>query len=286
MQSQKALVRRNIVGNNRVARLYDDWHPEIFTEIEQSRLRQSLGAIRGAFDETPAPAALDFGSGSGNVTRHLVELGFETTSADVAERFLAIVEERWGDSVRTVKLNGKDLSALGDSTFDLIALYSVLHHLPDYLQTISDLVRRLRPGGILYLDHEVSEGYWRSDATYEDFLTRVAPQEPPRKKTFRRFLKPSNYVNALRQKYYQLAGYTDQGDIHVFPEDHVEWSEIRRSLERRGLSVVLDEDYLLYRGHYDVDVYEQYRSRCADVHVLAMRAPSEQASAELRDASV
>jgi 2-polyprenyl-3-methyl-5-hydroxy-6-metoxy-1,4-benzoquinol methylase len=270
-------VRRNIVGNNRVARVYDDWHPEIFTEMEQDRLSGALSRALSATGASPAARALDFGCGSGNVTRHLVSLGCEVVAADVACKFLDIVEEKLGSTgrVETVLLNGRDLSALQDRTFDLIALYSVLHHVPDYIGVVEELARMLRPGGVLFMDHEMTDAYWDGSETYDEFLARACHQAAPRAKTIARFFKPRNYFNKARDLYIRLSGLTDQGDIHVFPDDHIEWARIEDSLAAMGFIPVLSEDYLLFRAHYDVEVFREYEQRCSDVHVLALRRPSD-----------
>ncbi|MEM4732959.1 MAG: methyltransferase domain-containing protein, partial [Candidatus Bathyarchaeia archaeon] len=47
--------------------------------------------------------------------------------------------------------------------FDLIACYSVLHHLPDYAGAVQRLSAFLKKGGVLYLDHEASPFYWKSE---------------------------------------------------------------------------------------------------------------------------
>jgi ubiquinone/menaquinone biosynthesis C-methylase UbiE len=278
LSEEQRQIRRNVRGSNRIARIYDDWHPEIFTQIEQCRLRESLEkatvAVGVRRDEM---SALDFGCGSGNLTRHLLELGMAVTAADVSERFLRIVTERWGSTGRctTVLLNGRDLRQLRDASFDIVAVYSVLHHLPDYLGTLDELARVLAPGGVLYLDHEASDGYWLGDAEYEKFLSQVTPQQPNTRKSWTRFLKPRNYMNKARAiayvRYHRLAGHGDEGDIHIYHHDHIEWDKVRLRLESNGLQLAFSDDYLLYRAHYDLDLYDAYRDRCSDVHCLAMR---------------
>jgi SAM-dependent methyltransferase len=47
--------------------------------------------------------------------------------------------------------------------FDLITGYSVLHHLPDYVSVIQCLSLFLKKGGVIYLDHEASPFYWKSE---------------------------------------------------------------------------------------------------------------------------
>jgi ubiquinone/menaquinone biosynthesis C-methylase UbiE len=271
-------IRRNVVGNNRYARLYDSHHPEIFTPIEQARLRATLQEAAAAAGPDPTEMrALDFGCGSGNLTRHLLDMGLEVAAADVADKFLRIVEKRWSDNPRltTVQLDGRDLRVFPDSSFDLVATYSVLHHLPDYLGALSELARVLRPGGVIYLDHEASDGYWLGDPVYDEFVAAVTPPPRPRNTSFTKYLDPRNYYRRGRellvQRYHQLAGHNDQGDLHCYPEDHIEWSLVQQRLENLGLDVVFGRSYLLYRDGYPMDVFEAYQDRCSDVYVLAMK---------------
>lgn len=54
----------------------------------------------------------------------------------------------------------------------MVATYSVLHHIPDYLGVIKELIRVTKPGGIIYIDHEVNEQYWEKSAVYNEFLKK------------------------------------------------------------------------------------------------------------------
>jgi ubiquinone/menaquinone biosynthesis C-methylase UbiE len=49
------------------------------------------------------------------------------------------------------------------NTFDLITCYSVLHHLPDYVEVLHRLSAFLRKGGVMYIDHEASPFYWKNE---------------------------------------------------------------------------------------------------------------------------
>jgi 2-polyprenyl-3-methyl-5-hydroxy-6-metoxy-1,4-benzoquinol methylase len=280
-ESEKVL-RRNIVGNNRIAQRYDTWHPEIFTDIEQERLSAVLARAVGAVESGGVPPlVLDFGCGSGNLTRHLLALGCSVVAADVAPKFLKIVQQKFGSSgrVETVQLNGRDLSALAGRRFDAIATYSVLHHVADYMGTVRELTRMLRPGGVLFIDHEWSERRWDGDSLYDEFLSAVWSPPPRRKKTLARFFKPRNYLNTARDLYYRYSGLLDQGDIHVYPNDHIEWAKLESDLHDQGLVTIFSEDYLLFWAHYDVDVYRAYKDRTVDMHVLAMRTAARDAPA-------
>lgn len=263
--SNQDQIARNIEVHNRVAEKYDATHGEIFNPVEQQRLADSLAAAKAAIRTgAEPPRALDFGCGSGNLTRHLLGLGFEVTAADVTPHFLSLVEGRFaGAPVTTLRMNGTDLTELPDGSFDMVATYSVLHHVPDYLLAVREMGRVCRRGGVVYIDHEPTEGYWTPDETYRRFQAEGARFD------WRKYLRPSNYVHKVRRLFNPR--HTNEGDIHVFPDDHVEWAKVTALLEEQGFEVVLRSEYLLFRDLYRPEVYERYRDRCTDNQCMIFR---------------
>ena len=102
--------------------------------------------------------ALDYGCGSGNITNQLLNLNINVVAADVSSHFLTLVRQKFScDRLSTLSLNGKDLIGVEADSFDFIAVYSVLHHIPDYLAAITELARVCKPGGVIYIDHEQND---------------------------------------------------------------------------------------------------------------------------------
>jgi ubiquinone/menaquinone biosynthesis C-methylase UbiE len=264
-------IQFNKQAGDRVSARYERLHGEIFNPIEQQRLRAALTAARIAVKTGATPLrALDYGCGSGNLTRHLIELGIYTISADVSEGFLGLIESRFHQTRLSegLLINGKDLSNVPDDSFDLAATYSVLHHVPDYLHIVREMCRVLKPGGIIYLDHEANESYFSKPKEYIEFLKKARPIINVRR-CLRLLLDVRGYVHILRRL--MNPRYKPEGDIHVWPDDHVEWAKIEKLLSSEGFEIVLKQDYLLYRNNYKLDVYEQYNDRCADETVLIAR---------------
>ena len=250
---------------------YERKHGEIFNQIEQERLVQALATARDAIRTDSDPKrALDYGCGSGNLTRHLLDLGLHTVSADVSDGFLALVRETFEASgaSSTLAINGRDLASVADDTFDLVATYSVLHHVPDYLAIVEELCRVVKPGGVLYIDHEVIEAYYQKPAVYVEFLKKARPRVNV-KRLVSLLVDVKGYGHILRRL--MNPRYKREGDIHVWPDDHIEWDKIERIVTDRGFEIILKEDYLLCRAIYDPAVYDAYRSRCADQRVLIAR---------------
>jgi SAM-dependent methyltransferase len=263
---QQRQIARNVRIHDRVAAHYEEIHDEIFNAVEQDRLRTALARAKEALrTDSGRPRALDFGCGSGNLTRQLLALGFEVVAADVSPAFLDLVERRQaGQAVTTYLMDGKSLAGLENDAFDFVATYSVLHHVPDYLAAIAEMGRVARPGGVVYIDHEHCPAYWRQDPAYREFVRRASRFD------WRKFLVPNNYYGKLRRVLID-PHYSNEGDIHVWPDDHIEWDEIEAVLRRHLFDTLFVDDYLVFRGRYRPEVYEQYRTRCCDMRVLAMR---------------
>ena len=253
------------------AAVYEYAHGDIFNSIEQQRL---YGMLREAVQSVQTGAqpvqALDFGCGSGNLTRHLIGLGVHTVSADVSDDFLEGIRSKFSATSlsETLKLNGTDLSNVPEAHFDLVATYSVLHHVPDYLAIVREFGRVVKPGGIVYIDHEVTPDYYDRPPVYVEFLKMARPRVD-----WRRMCSLALDVRGYRHILRRLANprYKREGDIHVWPDDHIEWDQIERVLSSQGFEIVLKHDYLLYKAIYDLQVYHEYKDRCADERVLIAR---------------
>lgn len=264
-RSLEQQVALNIARHDRIAAKYEARHGEIFNDVEQNRLRAALERARALIRTGANPfKALDVGCGSGNLTGHLLDLECSVVAADVSTGFLDLVRGRFrGRAVEPFRMNGRDLSELPDASFDVVAAYSVLHHIPDYLAALREFARICKPGGIVFLDHEMSERFWQGDPVYEVF----------RKEAFRidwkKYFTPGNYLHRLRRVFDPR--HANEGDIHVWPDDHIEWREVTVLFESLGFEVVLAEDYLLYRKLFRREVFERFRFRCSDTRLMVFR---------------
>ena len=88
-------IARNVAIHDRMARRYDALHGEIFNTTEQARLQGVLSRAKDAVRSGGMPIlALDFGCGSGNLTRHLLGLGMKVTAAAVSYTHLTLPTKR------------------------------------------------------------------------------------------------------------------------------------------------------------------------------------------------
>jgi len=69
--------------------------------------------------------------------------------------------------------------------------------------------------------------------------------------------------------------YQIEGDIHVWPDDHVDWDGIKKILAAAGFEVLMLEDYLLYKRGCPIETYSRYERLCSDERLLAARKLSK-----------
>lgn len=262
-------LESNIRAHNKVAKKYERIHGEIYNDVEQARLHESLTtALSYVNTGNIIKCALDFGCGAGNLTKHLTSLGCEVIASDVSQGFLDLVASRtYATSVKTVRLNGVDLSNIQNDSVDMVATYSVLHHVPDYLAIIKEFMRVLKSGGVIYIDHELSKNFWEKDSSLKAFELEMKGKSIPE---LGKYFVLTNYIDWAIRKF-SNPRYRREGDIHVFEDDHIEWAKIASTLIEAGGEVLLEKDYLLFKRNYDVSVYNAYKNIVGDMHFMIVR---------------
>ncbi|MFA5249250.1 MAG: class I SAM-dependent methyltransferase [Candidatus Paceibacterota bacterium] len=266
MNGEKS-IEFNASAHNKIFDRYERIHGEIFNPVEQSRLRRQLEQAASLIKSfSSVKKALDYGCGSGNLTKHLIDIGFRVSAADVSEKFLELVADRYGaeeGSLKKIKINGYDLSGIEDGSFDFFGSYSVLHHVPDYLKIVQEAARVIRRGGVIYFDHEANDAFWSKPKNYCEFL------KMGKKMKWGKYLKVSNYINKIHRMIDK--NYSPEGDIHVTSQDHIEWDKIEKILVENGCEILVRSDYLVYKTDYKMDIYESYKNKCSDMRVLIAR---------------
>jgi SAM-dependent methyltransferase len=276
--TDEQIIAANVRRYRFQARSYTRRHDEIFNVVESDRLRAGLSrALSAVTTDASHPRVLDFGCGSGNVTQQLVGLGAQVTAADVSPEFLRMIRRNFPDqsTVLPLELNGRDLDGIPDASFDMVTAYSVLHHVPDYLLAVSELCRVIRPGGVLYIDHEAAPGVWAGDEQLKAYRAAIQAHELA---SLGRFLDRS-YVRAqirrvlrqVRRRLLRDPRYWEEGDIHVWPDDHVEWDRVSSVVEEAGLTVLEETDYLVRRARVPAHIFEQFSRLTADTRLLIAR---------------
>ena len=272
------LIDHNTVAHDLAAGHYDSKHVEIYNPIEQARLGATV-AEAIALSGVASPDVLDVGAGTGNLTLKFLAAGCRVHAADVSFQSLELLRRKAGPNapLATQVLAGERLP-FEDASFDLACCYSVLHHIPDYLLTVREMVRVVRPGGLIYIDHESNDGAWKPDPTLAEYqgATRLRLTEHAWSllKSGEAFTQA--FAKTVFMKLFVDRRYEREGDIHVWPDDHIEWARIDAALAQAGAAVEQAGDYLLYRPRGGDLLYQRYRDRCADTrYVFARKAPRE-----------
>jgi len=277
---QQSRAERQVLHNrdvhDSVVSSYEDIHTEIFNPTEQTRTAGIFEeAILMLRTESEIPLILDFGAGTGNLTKHLLKLGARVLAADVSPKSLASLKVAFDGTGKfdTTGLNGVDLSNLKDNSVDMVATYSVLHHVPDYLGIVREFVRVVKSGGVIYIDHESAPCAWLEDSddfkAYRKELQSVYGQ-PFMGRLVRKLWLIFSYNAWRRLVNRKLRGLNGEGDIHVFPDDHIEWDLIEKIL-LENCELIKCMDYLVCRELEPVPpLYEKHKGKCTDMRFAGL----------------
>ncbi len=268
-------LQKNIEIHNKIAGQYQSIHPEIFNEIEQNRLHDELRSAIKVIESQSSSSeitAMDYGCGSGNLTAHLLDMGLKVISADVSVEFVNLIKKQFGnnDKSSTFLLNGKDLSEISDNSIDFVGVYSVLHHIPDYLAALRDIARVIKPGGVLYIDHENSPDFWINYKEITEFTSQYTKYTL--KKKLLCLLNPKWYI----RKYKKIRNpkWQAEGDIHVWQDDHIEWDKIEALLSSKDFELQYYKDFFHYTSQYDLQKWKEISKKYNDFRTGVFRKKS------------
>jgi 2-polyprenyl-3-methyl-5-hydroxy-6-metoxy-1,4-benzoquinol methylase len=112
------------------------------------------------------PRLLDIGCAAGNFLEIAGELGFDGEGLELNTHYVEYIKQN-----RSIKVFDKRLEEMNypESVFDVVTLWDVLEHLPQPFEILREIVRILKPGGVLALTtinhHCINENFlgsrWR-----------------------------------------------------------------------------------------------------------------------------
>lgn len=145
----------NVVYHDKTASTYEESvsytqskHAERMFELDISRICEGLGHKSGKM-------FLDVGSGTGFLTLKFLERGFHCVAVDISAAMCSELQCRaeaagYIDQLEVIKSDIDEFLARDSRVYDVIGFCSVLHHLPDYVYTLSLASQRVASNGHLY----------------------------------------------------------------------------------------------------------------------------------------
>jgi ubiquinone/menaquinone biosynthesis C-methylase UbiE len=200
-----------------------------FGPIGQDQVRSKLAKALGRNPRTRFGEALEIGAGTGYFSLNLLQLGVieRATASDISPGMLdALADTADGLclEVETVRAGAEELP-FADESFDLVFGHAVLHHIPDLDRALAELLRVLRPGGLIAFCGEPSRYGDRLAALPKRGGALFAP-------VWRRLVR----ARALRRRPPDRAEdhrLESEVDVHAFAP-----AELRAKVERTGFTEI------------------------------------------------
>lgn len=159
---------------------------EIYQEqgMVQNEVLMPVKAFVRRLKDRGLSKVLDLGCGTGRNTIYMAKSGLQVTATDISDRGLEITSKRAGEcglSVKTVKHDMRNLP-FRDDLFDAVLCSWVSGHgtLDDIKQHASEMLRVIKPGGMLFADYPStkSEHYGRgTEIEKNTFLNNMTAEE-------------------------------------------------------------------------------------------------------------
>jgi SAM-dependent methyltransferase len=99
------------------------------------------------------PRVLDLGAGEGSATLPFLELGAHVTAVDISESQLTVLARKCGHFAARLRIYREDINQIlecNEERYDIVAMNSFLHHIPDYLAVVHKSIAILRPNGLIF----------------------------------------------------------------------------------------------------------------------------------------
>jgi len=125
-----------------------------FAELEREhwwfrgRRRVYLELLRAALGSVRVPRALDLGGGAGGFSEALGDAAERVVRVDLDAEALRLAQERRAGPCAVADARRLPFRA---RSFDLVALFDVLEHVPEEARALAEVRRVTRPGGLIVL---------------------------------------------------------------------------------------------------------------------------------------
>jgi len=143
------------MDNDRIASFWDenapDWIEAVRAGWDAYREYVNNPAFFGMLGDISSMRVLDVGCGEGYNTRKFADLGAEVVGIDVSRLMIAAAREHESERPRGIEYHqmpAGDLGAFEDGSFDAVLSTMALMDLGDYAESIAEIARVLKGGGL------------------------------------------------------------------------------------------------------------------------------------------
>lgn len=267
-------IKHNKVAHDKMAKKYNLKHTEIYNEYEQNRLCELIKEIIKISWKNNTKV-LDVWAWTWNVTNFFLQNNCNTTASDVSQKSLELLKERfikYSDDLETKLILNENLP-FKDNTFDIIATYSVLHHIPDYLITVKEMIRVTKSWWLIFIDHEANDNNYNPDKYLSEYNKIVKQTRFEHiKKLFKTWeLFSFIFLKTIFIKLFINKRYEREWDIHVWKDDHIEWDKIKKIILDNSCEIIEEKDYLWYIPKISLENFQKYASKCNNTKYLIFR---------------
>lgn len=266
-------IENNIYIHDKISNKYNKRHVEIYNIYEQKRLSKTIKNIVDLID-SKSKKVLDFWAWTGNLTHFFLENWCDVTALDISKNSLKTLSDtycKYKDNLKTKVFDGKKIP-FPDDSFNILATYSVLHHIPDYLGALVDMVRVVKKGGLLYIDHEANRNKRYPSKKLKHYYNKTNKLAQKTRKIlgtweiFEFDFWRGVFIRTLINKRFR-----NEWDIHVFKDDHIERDKVISILEKNGMKIIKEEDYLLYNKNIPIEEYNKIKDKINDTKYIVAK---------------
>ncbi len=144
------IISANIDVHKKEAEFYDIIHTFGLNWYAQEVLKNDIQKIVRI---APGKKACDLGCGTGNVTMKLLDAGCDVTVVELSKAMLSQLNKKINTrkKINTFCMNIDEFLSATVDKYDIVIINATLHHMPDYLDTISMALNHLSDNGVLYI---------------------------------------------------------------------------------------------------------------------------------------